>query len=123
MNIKKIKTYFEIEAGSITTKIEDGELKFLIIYRKKMDDYTLPKGHVEDGESLEDTAVRETFEETGFNIKIKDSIGSFEYKVKERRNDKESYVIRRVYNFLGEVIDGKANGKNIDINEGDMNVL
>jgi len=42
-----------------------------------MSDYTLPKGYVEEDESLEETAVRETFEETGYNIKVKDNIGSF----------------------------------------------
>jgi len=33
--MEKIQTYFEIEAGSVITKKENGELKFLIIYRKK----------------------------------------------------------------------------------------
>jgi 8-oxo-dGTP pyrophosphatase MutT (NUDIX family) len=31
----------------------------------------IPKGHIEDGESIKDTAIRETFEETG--IKVKES--------------------------------------------------
>jgi hypothetical protein len=26
--MEKLNTYFELEAGSITTKVEDGELKF-----------------------------------------------------------------------------------------------
>lgn len=35
-----------------------------LIYRKKHQDYSFPKGHVEKGESLKETAIRETAEET-----------------------------------------------------------
>ncbi len=114
----KKKTYFELEAGSITTKKENDLVKFLVIYRKKMNDYALPQRSCWKKESLEDAAIRETEEETGYEIKIVEYIDSFEYKVGE-----EVYIVRRVYNFLGEVIGGESNGKNIDLNEGDMEVM
>jgi ADP-ribose pyrophosphatase YjhB (NUDIX family) len=116
--MEKLNTYFELEAGSITTKVEDGELKFLTIYRVKMDDYTLPKGHVEDGESLEEASAREATEETGYPVKAKDFIDSFEYKVEEELNGKESYTIRRVYYFEGEVVGENTGEENPDQNEG-----
>ncbi len=116
--MKKIETYFELEAGSITTKIEKGELKFLTVYRVKMNDYTLPKGHVEEKETLEDTSKRETLEETGHSIEIVDFIDSFEYKVKEKKNNKEFYIIRRVYYFLGDVVGEIVEAENPDEKEG-----
>ena len=71
--MKKLKTYFELEAGSITTRVsEGGKLEFLTIYRVKMDDFTLPKGHVEDKESLEEASAREATEETGYPVETKD---------------------------------------------------
>ena len=88
-----------------------------------MNDYTFPKGHVENDESLEEAAIRETFEETGYKIKVKGFIDSFEYKVKEKKGGENIYVIRRVYNYWGEVISGEADGKNIDVNEGGMEVM
>lgn len=50
----------------------DGELKFLIIkHRKELGNHwDWPKGHVEEGETEEETATREVFEETGIKISI-----------------------------------------------------
>lgn len=116
--MEKLKTYFELEAGSVIFKIENGEIKFLTIYRVKMNDHTLPKGHVEDLESLEDASLRESVEETGYPIKIGDFIDSFEYKVKESINGVDAHIIRRAYFFEGEVIGELNNKVNPDEREG-----
>ncbi len=36
-----------------------------LVYRKKKDDYSFPKGHIENDESIAECALRETEEETG----------------------------------------------------------
>ena len=41
--------------------------------------WTLPKGHVESGESLEATAIREVREETGIQARVLASLGSLDY--------------------------------------------
>ncbi len=117
--MQKIETYLEPEAGSVTTKLEKGELKFLIVNRIKWNDYALPKGHVEERETLEKASVRETLEETGYPVKIVDFVDSFEYKVKEEKWGEESYIIRRVYHFLGEVVGEKIEAENPDEKEGE----
>ena len=116
--MENLNTYFELEAGSVVTKNEKGERLFLVIYRVKMDDYAFPKGHVEDGEPLEECATRETFEETGQKIKVIKPINSFEYKVKEEKNGKESYIIRRVYVFEAEPVDEMSKTNTPEENEG-----
>ena len=117
--MKKIKTYFELEAGTIVTKIENKKLKFLTIYRTNMNDYTLPKGHVEEGESLEDASERETLEETGYFTETKNLVDSFEYKVEEEKDGENVFFIRRVYYFLG-FLTGETieEGGNPDLKEG-----
>lgn len=58
------------------------ELKKIgLVYRKKLNDYSFPKGHLEENETLSECAVRETTEETGRNCKLisDKEIGVIEY--------------------------------------------
>ena len=44
--------------------------RVLVVHRPRYDDWSLPKGHVDDGESWEQTALREVHEETGVTAEI-----------------------------------------------------
>ena len=48
-------------------------------YRNRYEGWVLPKGTVEKGESHEQTALREVYEETGVKAKIIEYIGKSEY--------------------------------------------
>jgi len=51
----------------------------LLLHKHKKDEYVLPKGHVEPGETLEAAALREAREETGFaNLRLLDSLGTLQ---------------------------------------------
>lgn len=50
--------------------IDFEEKKILLMYNKKLNKWLQPGGHVEGFETPEETAIRETFEETGIKIKI-----------------------------------------------------
>ncbi len=54
----------ERSAGGVVTRRIDGAIHFLLI-RDPYGKMGLPKGHVEDGETAEDAALREVGEETG----------------------------------------------------------
>lgn len=41
-----------------------------VIFRKKLNDYSFPKGHMEKGEDVKACAIRETIEETGHDVKL-----------------------------------------------------
>jgi 8-oxo-dGTP diphosphatase len=42
-----------------------------LVYKQTTDEWLLPKGHLETSESIETTASREIFEETGYQNQIK----------------------------------------------------
>lgn len=54
-------------AGGIVFRTWRGKTKYLLVEAKKNPgELVLPKGHIEEGESPEEAAVREVYEETGF---------------------------------------------------------
>lgn len=54
----------EKSCGTVLFKVIDGTVYYLVIRSVKSGFCGLPKGHVENGESEEQTAYRETWEET-----------------------------------------------------------
>ena len=63
------------KAGCFLINKETKEIA--LIYRQKQNDYSFPKGHVEKGETLEETAIREKAEETKRIAKILDEYPPF----------------------------------------------
>ncbi len=51
--------------------------KIALVYREKQNDYSFPKGHLEEGEDLKTCAIRETNEETKRNCEIIDEYPPF----------------------------------------------
>jgi 8-oxo-dGTP diphosphatase len=60
---------------------EDDERRFAVVHRPRYDDWSLPKGKVEPGELLPETAVREVREETGFAVARERFAGRYQYDV------------------------------------------
>ncbi|MCX7719942.1 MAG: glycosyltransferase [Dictyoglomus thermophilum] len=69
--------------------------KEIFLLKKKNGNWVLPKGHVEEGENPEETAIREVKEETGLNVKIIDYIGKTYYfaPATEKHPEEEKTVI------------------------------
>jgi 8-oxo-dGTP diphosphatase len=52
-----------------------------VVHRPRYDDWSLPKGKLEPGELLPETAVREVEEETGFAVRCEGFAGRYQYEV------------------------------------------
>jgi 8-oxo-dGTP pyrophosphatase MutT (NUDIX family) len=63
----------------------------VIIHRKRYDDWTLPKGKLDIGESLPACAVREVWEETGVTIRLGVPLDSITYEAGDAGLKRVSY--------------------------------
>lgn len=72
-------------AGGVVWRIVEGKLKVLLIHRTKYRDVTLPKGKVDPGEMLAETAVREIREETGIAVRLGPPVGVSKYHLPSRK--------------------------------------
>jgi len=67
-------------AGGVV--IRDGLVA--LVHRPRYDDWTLPKGKLDAGESFEDAAIREIDEETGLRTRLVRELPAVYYEVRGR---------------------------------------
>ena len=65
-----------LAAGGLLVR-DDGRVA--VVHRPRYDDWSLPKGKLDPGESFEDGAVREVWEETGVRGRIRAELDPVEY--------------------------------------------
>ena len=65
-----IECLYESSCGAVVYRKIGGEVRYLLIKNKRSANWGFPKGHIENGETKEDTAKREVLEETGIHINI-----------------------------------------------------
>lgn len=61
--------------GGVLIKKVDNKRLVLLVSSKKTGEWVLPKGHIDAGETSEETAVREVKEETGYAGKVISYLG------------------------------------------------
>ena len=66
--------------GALWRRGDDGRIEVLVVHRPKYDDWSLPKGKADDGESDEACALREVEEETGLSCELGAYLGHISYR-------------------------------------------
>lgn len=81
--------------------------------RKGRMSWSLPKGHIEPGETPEQTAAREVAEETGIIGRVVRPIGTIDYWfVAENRR-----IHKTVHHFLLDAVGGELSDEDVEVTE------
>ncbi len=91
--------HIDAAGGVVWRRRKDGKPEYLVAHRPRYNDWTLPKGKIDRGESLEACAEREVLEETGSRVKMGDEIGRIAYPTDQGNTKRVGY-------WLMEHIDG-----------------
>lgn len=86
-------------AGAVCWRVHKDKVHVLVIHRTAYGDVTLPKGKVDPGESLPQTAVREVEEETGLTVVLGAPLGITDYVLESGRE-------KIVHYWAAEVTEG-----------------
>ena len=94
--------------GVIRRNGSRGPMRVVVVHRPGYDDWSFPKGKVDPGETLEETALREVEEETGLKCRLVRPLGCTAYADHRGRDKVACY-------WLMDVVGGRfRSGSEID---------
>jgi 8-oxo-dGTP pyrophosphatase MutT (NUDIX family) len=115
----RLRTFHETSAGGLVVDGLDGprekQVAALIgrIDRRGRMLWSLPKGHIEQGETAEQTAIREVAEETGIRGDVLAPLGSIDYWfVTEGRR-----VHKTVHHYLLRFLGGQLSAEDLEVSD------
>jgi 8-oxo-dGTP pyrophosphatase MutT (NUDIX family) len=111
-----MRTVRETSAGGVIYRIQRGQIQTALIRVRKR--WRLPKGHVEEGERIGQTAVREVSEETGLQGRLDQRLGNISYTYRAKTKEGEPIRIsKRVYFFLLQYLRGDVRNHDYEVDE------
>ena len=113
---RSLRRVEETSAGGLVVDRSEGDLRVALIGRIDRRGrllWSLPKGHVEDGETHEAAAVREVEEETGIRGRVLASLGTIDYwfVAEDRR------IHKTVHHYLLEASGGELSDEDVEVDE------
>ena len=102
----------EVRAGGgVVVRDAGGRIEVALVHRPRYDDWSLPKGKLERGESFEAGALREVEEETGLRCELGDELSPISYHDRKGR-------LKLVRYWVMSVLDGEfAPNEEVDVLE------
>lgn len=81
----QLECLYESSCGAVIFHDIKGEVRYLLIKNKRSAHWGFPKGHIERGETKEQTALREVQEETGLRVKLIEGFSCLsKYRIRDR---------------------------------------
>ena len=91
---------YEKSCGAVVFTRINGEIRYVLVQQVE-GFHGFPKGHMEEGETEEETALREIYEEVGLRVKLIEGFRAYE----EHPLPKKPGVMKQVVYFLAEYED------------------
>ncbi len=99
-----------VAGGAVCWKVVDNEVRILLVHRTQHKDVSLPKGKVDPGETVPQTAKREILEETGLHITLGAYLGRVDYLLPNNKP-------KEVHYWAAEVDPGEAERSPFESND------
>jgi 8-oxo-dGTP pyrophosphatase MutT (NUDIX family) len=80
-------------AGGLVVRRHNGDIEIVVVHRPVHEDWSFPKGKLEEGETFEIAALREVEEETGMTCRLLRFIGHTEYVDRKGRPKAVAYWV------------------------------
>ena len=87
----------ECSSGAVVFILSDGKPLYLLLKNDQTNYWDFPKGKIEEGETREQTAIREIKEESGLDV---DLIDGFSDVIKYMYTSKEGVIISKEVTFF-----------------------
>ncbi|OGP18819.1 MAG: hypothetical protein A2038_06630, partial [Deltaproteobacteria bacterium GWA2_57_13] len=111
-----MRTVRAISSGGIVYRRSKGVTEVALI--RVRDRWCLPKGKVEGGEGLKETALREVREETGLEGKVVSKLGDITYWFTNKTREGETVkIFKRVYFYLIRYLKGGVREHDREVEE------
>ena len=107
----------EVSAGGVVFRMRDDAGFDVALIRTHEGRWQLPKGWVEEGESVEETATREVREETGIESKVIGKLGDIEYWYNSTYDPEPARVHKFVHFYLLQCVSGSTDDHDHEVLE------
>ncbi|GAB2540134.1 NUDIX hydrolase [Brachybacterium huguangmaarense] len=98
-------------AGALVWREKKGVIEVLLVHRPRYDDWSIPKGKLDPGETFPAAAAREVAEETGYRVRLHRPLPAAVYRLADGRTKVVHYWVGTVRSRVGP---GPVNPREID---------
>jgi len=88
---RSVEPVIEAAGGVVWRRAATGAVQVLLVHRPRYDDWSLPKGKVDEDESHRDAALREVEEETGLRCRAGAELRQVRYRDRRGRAKRVRY--------------------------------
>lgn len=115
MNAKPASLKRQVSSGGVIFRRQDDAVEVVLVSVRQGRYWCLPKGIIDQGETPEQTALREVQEESGLTGRIVDSLGQINYWYYIRGENTKCR--KTVHFFLMEYVEGSTSQHDREVDE------